>query len=330
MDKWGSNVQEQLIPDCSVVAPVFNEEPNLRELWSRLENSVSKTGLCFEFIFVDDGSCDGSFGYLAQLHQQDSRVKVVQLSRNFGHQIALTAGLRYAKGRAVITMDSDLQHPPELIPELVKKWKEGYEVVYTVRKNTMGASLFKRLSASVFYRLMRWMTSTNVPASAPDFRLLDRRAVDSLNVLHERARFVRGMVSWIGFSQTGIEFVAEPRFAGTSKYNLLKMIRFSLDAIVSFSGTPLRLSAYLGFIVSCLAFLYGGYAIGATMLGAEVVPGWSSIILVVLVLGGFQLLSLGIIGEYLDRIYAEAKRRPLFLIRNSMGLDSKEQTGEDG
>lgn len=310
--------------DCSIVIPVFNEEQNIPELYARLCQVTSRLPQRFEFIFVDDGSTDGTFAQLAGLHHQDPRVKVLQLSRNFGHQIALTAGMQYARGAAVITMDGDLQHPPELIPELIRQWQAGYEVVYTIRKETKGAGPIKTLTARLFYHLLRWLTANNIPALAPDYRLLDRRAVASLNRMEERARFIRGMVSWIGFSQIGIEFVADPRYAGHSKYSLARMLQFALDAIVAFSGTPLRLAAYVGFLVSCLAFLYGGYAVAVTLLRNDVVRGWSSTILVTLVLGGFQLLALGIIGEYLDRIYTEVKRRPLFLVRRSLGLNPVE------
>lgn len=270
-------------------------------------------------MFVDDGSADRTFSQLAELNRRDSRVKAICLSRNFGHQIALTAGMRYARGAAVTPMDGDLQHPPEMIPVLIEKWKAGYEVIYTIRKETHGVGLTKSLTSALFYRFIRWLTTANIPPSARDFRLLDRRALDSLNRLDEQARFIRGMVSWIGFSQIGVEFVADPRYAGQGKYTLGKMLRFALDAIFAFSGTPLRLAAYVGFMVSCLVFLYGAYAVAATILRTDVVRGWSSTILVVLLLGGFQLLSLGVIGEYLDRVYAEVKRCPLFLVQQMIG-----------
>jgi len=309
-------------PDCSIVIPVFNEEQNIPELYTRLNAVVATLPLSFEFVFVDDGSSDRTFHQLVALHQRDTRVKIIRLSRNFGHQIALTAGMRYAHGAAVITMDGDLQHPPELIPTLIQKWQAGYEVVYTIRKETHGVGLTKSLTSALFYRLVRRLTTVNIPPAAPDFRLLDRRAVDSFNRMDEHARFIRGMISWLGFSQIGVEFVAEPRYAGQSKYTLRKMFQFALDAIFAFSGTPLRLTAYVGFMISGLAFLYGMYAIAITILRPDVVRGWSSTILVILLLGGFQLLSLGIIGEYLDRIYTETKRRPLFLVQQLIGWDN--------
>jgi glycosyltransferase involved in cell wall biosynthesis len=250
-------------------------------------------------------------------------VKLVSFSRNFGHQIAITAGLDYSSGQAVIVMDADLQDPPEVIPQLIAQWRVGYDVVFAVRESRKGESLFKRSTAVLFYRLLRHLSVTDIPMHAGDFRLMSRRAVEALKPIRERNRFVRGLVGWIGFRHTSIRFVRDVRHAGETKYHLTKMARFALNGIISFSFAPLQLATYLGFAVSLVSFVYMVYALGLKLLTDRVVQGWASVIVAVLFIGGVQLISLGIIGEYIGRIYEEVKQRPLYLIDKLAGFENK-------
>ncbi|MAE70869.1 MAG: glycosyltransferase [Gemmatimonadetes bacterium] len=300
--------------ELSVVIPVYNEEEVLPECHKRVKAALEALELAYEIVFVNDGSSDSSVEILRAFAERDRFVRVVLLSRNFGHQIAITAGLDHARGAAVVVMDADLQDPPEVLGEMVARWRTGFDVVYGVRAQREGESAFKTASASIFYRLIRALAAVDIPLDAGDFRLMSRRAVDALRQIEERHRFVRGLVTWIGFRQTGIDYVREPRGAGVTKYPLRKMLIFAFDAIVSFSSAPLRVATALGLFSSLAAFGYGAYAVSAKLFNDRVVSGWTSTVIVVAFLGGVQLLSLGIIGEYLGRIYNEAKARPLYFV----------------
>lgn len=307
-------------PTLSIVIPVYNEEGILPELYDRLTKVGEALGYTFELIFVNDGSKDRSREILSHVCSQDDRVKVIQFSRNFGHQIAITAGLDHASGDAVVVIDGDLQDPPEVIPRLVKKWQEGYEVVYAIRESREGDGLFKKLTAAIFYRLLGSFTRIEIPKDTGDFRLMSRRAVSEFRALKEKARFVRGLVSWIGFRQTGIAFARDRRLAGETKYPLRKMLRFALDAITSFSQVPLQMATYLGFVISIVCFGYIVYAILLKLLTDAPILGWASLIVAMLFLGGIQLITLGMIGEYVGRIYEEVKARPLYIIEELTGF----------
>ncbi len=303
----------------SVVVPVFNEEANLFSFHERLAPVLQALEDTYEIIFVDDGSCDGSGERLRELRGRDPCVKVVELSRNFGHQAALSAGLDHASGRATITIDGDLQHPPELIAELVAKWREGYEVVYTVRESTAGAGWFKEPTSRAFYAVLERLAGVSIHGRA-DFRLLDRRALESIRSMPERARFVRGLVSWIGFRSTGIHYSAAPRHGGISKYDTVRMLLFALDGLLSFSRAPLRVASILGLLVTLGASIYAAYAVGMWLFTDLTQPGWASILVAVLILGGIQLVVMGIIGEYLGRVYDEVKQRPLYIVEEAIGF----------
>jgi dolichol-phosphate mannosyltransferase len=265
-------------------------------------------------LFVDDGSSDGSHDVLAGFRRDDPRVRVISLSRNFGHQIAVSAGLDEARGEAVVVIDSDLQDPPELIPALVDKWREGYEVVHAVRTARRGETRFKRWTASAFYRLIRSWTDLNIQLDAGDFRLMGRQAVDALRSMPEQFRFVRGMTAWVGFEQTGVPYERDSRYAGDSKYPLRRMVRLAMTAITSFSFVPLQLASVFGFIVSGLAAIAVPIVVALRLLGAEGLGGQTTVLLAVLFFGGVQLLFLGVLGEYLGRISVEVKRRPLYFV----------------
>jgi polyisoprenyl-phosphate glycosyltransferase len=274
-----------------------------------------------ELLFIDDCSFDRSYEVLRELQRGDERCKVIRLARNFGHQIAITAGLDFALGDAVVVMDADLQDPPELVPELVARWREGYEVVYAVREDREGEAWLKRKTAAWFYRVLRRLASVNMPVDAGDFRLVDRRALDAFRAMRERGRYVRGMFSWVGFRQTGVPYRRSERFAGEPKYSFRKSLRLAVDGIVSFSNAPLRLALVWGFVFSAVAFVVGISAIVAKIAGA-VVPGWTSIVVVVSFLGGIQLTLMGMMGLYIGRIYEEVKARPLYIVREAHGLGS--------
>ena len=308
-------------PVYSLVVPVFNEEETLPELLRRLALLLDKMDGECEVILVDDGSTDRGYELMASAREADARFKLLRLSRNFGHQIAVTAGLDAASGDAVIVMDSDLQDPPEVAIDLAARWREGFDVVYAVREERRGDSSFKRATAKVFYRVFRRMTDVDVPLDVGDFRLVDRRALDAFRSMRETNRYVRGMFSWIGFSQVGVPFRREERFAGETKYPLGKMVKFATDGIVSFSAAPLRFALKIGFAVSGLSFLLGAVFLVSKILGLYSVPGLASIAVFVAFLGGIQLFLLGIMGEYIARIHDEVKGRPLYLARDAKGLE---------
>jgi glycosyltransferase involved in cell wall biosynthesis len=297
----------------SVVAPIFNEHSTLPELHRRLTEVLAPLGP-YEIVLVDDGSIDGSWDTLLELAARDSHLRLLRLSRNFGHQAALSAGLDAARGEAIVLMDADLQDPPELIPQLVAKWREGFDVVYAIRGAREGEPRLRLASISVFYRLLYRITATEIPQNVGDFRLLSRRAADAITAMPERARFLRGMTSWIGFRQTGVQYTREARYAGESKYPARKLIRLALDGITSFSTAPIKLVTALGFalVVFCVGVL--AWTLYVRFFTSHHPQGWTSVIAVVLLLGGVQLLSLGVIGQYVARIFDETKQRPLYLV----------------
>jgi polyisoprenyl-phosphate glycosyltransferase len=305
----------------SIVIPVFNEVENVPILFDHLTKALHGLPFNFEILFIDDGSTDGTYLAVKDVQKRDRRIKALSFSRNFGHQAALTAGLQYASGDAVITMDGDLQHPPSLIPTLIEKWREGFEIVYTTRESTADESFFKKMTSRLFYRMINAFSETPVQPFAADFRLLDRAVVRSLNTLEERDRFLRGLIGWLGFSTVGVPYTADLRAAGKSKYTLGKMMKLALNGIVSFSAAPLHLVTYLGIFSAFLGFLYGIYSLYVRFFTNDTVQGWTSLVIVILFLGGVQLISIGILGEYLIRVYDETKRRPLYIVRDSVGLE---------
>jgi polyisoprenyl-phosphate glycosyltransferase len=307
-------------PTFSIVAPVYNEEGVLPEFHRRLCQVMDPIGEPWELVLVDDGSHDRSAEVIAGLHQKDARVRGVSLSRNFGFQIAVTAGLDFSRGDAVILTDADLQDPPEIIVEMIGKWREGYDVVYGVRTKREGETWFKRLTATLFYRLIHRITSIYIPRDTGDFRLMDRRVVDAIRRMPERNRFLRGMVSWVGFKQAPVYYHRHPRFAGATKFSVSKMTRFAIDAITSFSYFPLQLATYLGFTIAALSAVMIVLVIILRLFSpAEPLLGQATTLVAVLFLGGVQLISLGIIGEYLGRIYDEVKGRPIYLVDKKWG-----------
>ncbi len=299
----------------SIIAPIYNELENLPELYRRIKTVMDALGEPWELIPVDDGSTDESTALIAQLAQSDPCVRPVIFSRNFGHQIAITAGWDHARGQAVIIIDADLQDPPEVIPDLIQKWREGYEVVYAVRAERQGESWFKKISAAFFYRLIRYITDVNIPVDAGDFRLMDRKVVDVLKRMRERHRFPRGMSAWVGFRQIGVEYVRAPRFAGETKYPFRKMLKLALNAITGFSYFPLQVATFFGFFSAGLAILAIPIVAILRITGSRFFEGQATTLIAVLFLGGVQLISLGILGEYIGRIYDEAKGRPLYIVR---------------
>jgi dolichol-phosphate mannosyltransferase len=308
-------------PEISIVVPCFNEESVLAETHRRLTSTMMEAGRTFELVYVDDGSRDRTPAMLAELQRSDPRVRVVVLSRNFGHQIAITAGLNYSRGQAVVLIDADLQDPPEVILEMIARWREGYEVVYGTRTRRVGETAFKTKTAEWFYRLINRISEIPIPLDTGDFRLLDRKAVDALGAMPERDRFVRGMVSWVGFRQIAVPYDRAARHAGVSKYSLFRMVKFAVDGILSFSIVPLRLATFLGLAASVSA-LIGTMVVAVLALVGKLRPaGWMAVLLAGLFIGGVQLICLGIVGEYLGRIYGESKRRPLYLVRETSGFD---------
>jgi glycosyltransferase involved in cell wall biosynthesis len=313
----------------SLVVPCKNEEQVLLETHRRLTQALSAIDhVSFEIIYVDDGSQDSTPEALRKLHRDDKRVRVVRLSRNFGHQVAITAGMEYASGDAVVVIDADLQDPPEVIAEFVAQWRQGYDVAFGVRTERDGESAFKLWTAKLFYRFIAQLSETEIPLDAGDFRLMDRKVVEALLAMPERDRFIRGMVSWLGFSQVAVPYRREPRLAGKTKFSLLKMVRFATDGVVSFSTMPLRVATYLGFVVSGIAVVGILVALYARLFARNWVQGWTSIVIAVLFLGGVQLICLGIIGEYVGRIYGETKRRPLYFVRELIGFERMAQDYE--
>lgn len=299
----------------SFVVPVFNEEENIHEFHRRLTQVMAPLPYDYEILFIDDGSKDRTSQLIRELAEKDPHVQGYVFARNFGHQLALTCGLDQSTGDAVISMDGDLQHPPEMVPELLKKWEEGYEIVQTVRKATKDATWFKNITSRLYYKLINSMSEVRVTPGGSDFRLMDRKAVDALNRFRERARFIRGMVNNLGFRYTTLEFVAPPRFAGHSKFSLRKMLRFALDGITAFSRVPLRLALYVGCIAGLGSILLIGHVIYVKYIIQDAVPGWTTLAAAEFFLGGVELIGIGIVGEYVGRIFDEVKQRPLYIIR---------------
>jgi glycosyltransferase involved in cell wall biosynthesis len=302
-------------PVFSIIAPIFNETGNLPELYRRVSETMNQVGEPWELVMVDDGSTDGSTELIRELARQDAHVRPVIFARNFGHQIAVTAGLDYSRGKAVVIIDSDLQDPPEVIPGLIARWREGYEVVYAVRSEREGESWFKLATASIFYRLIYRITDVDIPMDTGDFRLLDRKVVNVINQMRERHRFLRGMSVWVGFRQVGVSYKRAARFSGETKYPLKKMVKFASDAITGFSYFPLQVATYLGFFSAGLAILAIPVVVVTRLAGYKAFLGQATTLIAVLFLGGVQLVSLGILGEYIGRLYDEAKGRPLYIVQ---------------
>ncbi len=311
---------ESGLPLISVVIPELNEAECLPKLHSELCRVCDPLPYQFEFLFVDDGSSDDSVDVLARLNQKDPRVHFLGLSRNFGHQAALSAGLAHASGDAVIMMDGDLQHPPSLIPKLLENWQAGFDIVNTIRLDTEGVNPLKRLWSNSFYRFFNWVTSVQIEPGGADFRLMSRRAVQEINALPERHRFLRGLVPWLGFRQTKIDFHAPKRYAGRAKLSFARNLRFALDGLTAFSFFPLRLMSLIGWGIALVSLVYGVYALLMHLLMQTTIPGWTSIILCMVFLGGFQLGMIGMLGEYIGRISEQVKGRPLYIVRDLVGL----------
>lgn len=308
-------------PVFSLVIPVWNEEAVIPVLYARLVEVMESTGDPWEVIFVNDGSADRSMEMLIEIHEQDRRVKLLNFSRNFGHQIAITAGFDYADGDAVIVMDADLQDPPEVLLRMIEKWREGYDVAYAVRTKREGETRFKLWTASLFYRLIRNIADVDIPLDAGDFRLMDRRVVLAMRRLREKSRFMRGLSSWVGFKQIAVEYERAPRFAGETKYPFRKMLRLANNAITSFSHVPLQMATYTGFFFAGFSGFGIVVAVLLRLFGHDVLFGQATTLVSVLFLGGIQLIFLGIIGEYLGRIYDEVKNRPLYIVSDAYGFE---------
>ena len=303
-------------PSISVIVPCFDEQAGIEECHRRLTSVLVALDSWYEIVYVNDGSRDNTLSHLRALHAVDPNVTVIELSRNFGHQTAVTAGLEIAKGQVVVIIDADLQDPPELISEMIRIWQQGYEVVYGVRDSREGETGFKVWTAKAFYRLINTLSDIEIPLDSGDFRLLDRQAVEAMKSLPERHRLLRGMCSWIGFRQYGMKYARAARFAGTTKYPLRKMLHLALDGIASFSTVPLRVLSVVGIFSAFLSFLGIVYALVLRLFTHIWVPGWTLLFIGMLLIGGLQMISLGIVGEYVGRIYTEAKHRPLYITRS--------------
>ncbi len=307
----------------SIIVPIYNEEKVILALYTRLNDVLiqSRPDFRHEIIFVDDGSNDESLTMLRGLSRSDDSIRILSFSRNFGHQFAITAGLDRALGEVVVVIDGDLQDPPEIIPEMLEKWREGYKVVYGIRKKRRGENAFKLLTAKLFYRIIKLVSDTELPLDSGDFRLLDHTIVEILRSMREGNRYLRGLISWVGYPQYGLLYQRDIRYAGKTKFTFKKMVKFAVDGILSFSDKPLKISAYLGFIITIIAFLMGiRIIIDKIRYPQTIISGWSSLILAVLFMGGLQLLSLGILGLYVGRQYREVKTRPLYIVAEEIGF----------
>lgn len=302
------------MPSLTVVVPAYNESEGLREFHARLAAVLDGLDLDTRVLYVDDGSRDDTYRVMCELRETDPRVSTLKLSRNFGKELALTAGLDHVDSDAAVVIDADLQDPPELIPTFVQHWRDGYDVVYGTRASRAGETGFKKFTASGFYRVMEKLSATPIPRDTGDFRLLSRRALDSLGQVRERQRFMKGLFTWVGFRQLPVVYHRDPRHAGETKWNYWKLWNFAIDGITSFSGAPLKLATYVGLLTSLVAFLFGLWVLAKAVLLGDAVRGYPSLMVVVLFLGGTQLMALGVIGEYLGRLYVESKQRPLYLV----------------
>lgn len=320
---------KQVAVKYSVIVPMYNEEEVIEHTYERLKLVMDSADEPYELIFVNDGSKDRTVEMISMICDFDPNVRLVNFSRNFGHQIAISAGMDYAKGDAIVVIDADLQDPPEVILDMIAKWKEGYEVVYGKRLKRKGETVFKKLTAKLFYRTLRSLTNVDIPVDTGDFRLIDRKVCDVLRGLKEKNRFVRGLVSWIGFRQTMVEYEREERFAGETKYPLKKMIAFAIDGITSFSYKPLKIATYIGFTLSMTSFLYLLVVIFQKLFTGSTIAGWASIVAMNLLFNGIILILLGIIGEYIGRIYDESKNRPLYIVREVQGFSELEANQPD-
>lgn len=310
----------------SIVVPVFNEEAVITFTYERLKKVMDTTGRSYELLFINDGSADRTKQILSELCQRDTSVKLINFSRNFGHQVAISAGMDHARGQAVVVIDADLQDPPELILEMIKQWQAGYEVVYAKRIQRKGETFFKKWTAAAFYRLLRSLTEVDIPVDTGDFRLIDRKVCDVMKRIKEKNRFVRGLVSWVGFRQTAVEYVRDERLAGETKYPLRKMMKLALDAITAFSHKPLKLAIYLGLSLSSLSFLYLLAALLTGIFTPNHLPGWASILATSLFFNGTVLTVLGFMGEYIDRIFDEVRDRPLYIVGSKAGYGEEEKS----
>lgn len=320
MSETGSNVK------YSFVLPIFHEEETIPLLFTRMNGILSQLDGPAEVICVNDGSRDQSGPLLNAIAEKDARYKIIHFSRNFGHQIAITAGMDFASGAATIVMDADLQDPPEVVLDMVAKWKEGFEVVYALRISREGETWFKKLTAALYYRILKKLTSIDMPADVGDFRLIDRKALLAFRQLRETNRYVRGMFSWLGFKQTGVTYIRQARQAGYTKYPLAKMLKLARDGIIGFSATPLRFALNVGFFIAAVSFLAGLWALFLKVSGYYTVDGWTSLTMVVSFIGGVQLMVIGILGEYVGRIHDEVKNRPLYLVRDMKGFSADNLT----
>jgi dolichol-phosphate mannosyltransferase len=310
-------------PTLSIVIPVFNEEETIPELDRRLRVFLDHLGETWEVIFVDDGSRDASARLLQELVEREQRYKLISFSRNFGHQIAITAGMDRAEGESVVVMDADLQDPPEVVRDMIARWREGYDVVYAVRKRRLGETWFKRMSATIFYRVFRAMLGFDVTLDAGDFRLMSRQVILTLRSLREGHRFIRGLVGWVGFKQSSVHYERHERFAGVTKYPLSKMVGFAFDGIASFSTLPLRAATWLGALAALLAMGLGAWAFYVKVRGVDAVPGWTTIMILVALGSSVQLLVIGILGAYVGRIYEEVQRRPLYAVAKEVNFAAR-------
>ncbi|HFK1762619.1 glycosyltransferase [Bacillus wiedmannii] len=310
----------------SVVVPMYFEEEVAQECYNRLKSVMLQNDINYEFVFVNDGSTDRTMEILSEIAANDYRTKIVNFARNFGHQVAVTAGIAAAKGDAIVIIDADLQDPPEVIPELIAKWEEGYEVVYAKRKQRKGETWFKLLTAKYFYKFLNYMSDIDIPKDTGDFRIIDRKVADVFNQMTERNRFIRGMMSWVGFRQTYVEYERDERFAGETKYPLKKMIKFASDGIIAFSTKPLRIVMTLGLLSVLISIIVLLYTITVKIIGSGTQTGWASIMVAITFFSGIQLLGLGIVGQYIARIYDESKNRPIYIVKETINIEQEETT----
>nr|WP_208752882.1 glycosyltransferase family 2 protein [Bacillus cereus] len=308
----------------SVVVPMYFEEEVAQECYNRLKSVMLQNNINYEFVFVNDGSTDRTMEILSEIAANDYRTKIVNFARNFGHQVAVTAGIAAAKGDAIVIIDADLQDPPEVIPELIAKWEEGNEVVYAKRKQRKGETWFKLLTAKYFYKFLNYMSDIDIPKDTGDFRIIDRKIADVFNQMTERNRFIRGMMSWVGFRQTYVEYERDERFAGETKYPLKKMIKFASDGIIAFSTKPLRIVMSLGLLSVLISIIVLLYTITVKIFGHGTQTGWASIMVAITFFSGIQLLGLGIVGQYIARIYDESKNRPIYIVKETINIDEEE------